>query len=251
MPLLEVIRTQRTGDTALATAVEYGKTLGKTVIVVNDAPGFYANRVLAPYVNEAGRLLDEGVAIDVVDRALVDFGFPVGPITLIDEVGLDVAGKSGAVMHEAFGDRMAPSESIKRVIEAGRTGRKGKRGFYSYGETGEKGGVDDSVYALLPTGVNRTEAAPDEIQNRCVFMMLNEAVRCLEEGIIRLPRDGDVGAVFGIGFPPFRGGPFRYIDSLGVENAVRRLESLHDRFGPRFEPAGMLREMAKRGERFY
>ena len=251
MPLLEVIRGARTGDTALATAVAYGKKLGKTVIVVHDGPGFYANRILAPYVNEAGRLLDEGVAIDAVDRAMVEFGFPVGPITLIDEVGLDVAGKSGAVMVEAFGERMAPADAIKRVVDAGRLGRKGKSGFYSYDERGKKGGVDETVYALLAGGAQRQERTAEEIQRRCVYAMLNEAARCLEEGIVRSARDGDVGAVFGIGFPPFRGGPFRYVDSVGVESVVRTLESLYNRFAPRFEPAELLREMARKGDRFY
>jgi 3-hydroxyacyl-CoA dehydrogenase/enoyl-CoA hydratase/3-hydroxybutyryl-CoA epimerase len=233
------------------TVVAYGKTLGKTVIVVNDGPGFFANRILAPYINEAGVLLDEGVAIEAVDRALVDFGFPVGPITLIDEVGLDIAGKSGAIMLEAFGSRLAPSQSLQRVVAAGRTGRKGKKGFYKYDESGKKGGVDPSVYELLPTGPRRTEVPADEIQRRCVLAMVNEAARCLQEGILRSARDGDVGAVFGIGFPPFRGGPFRYVDSLGAERVVRALEGLNADRAPRFAPAQLLIEMARESRRFY
>jgi 3-hydroxyacyl-CoA dehydrogenase/enoyl-CoA hydratase/3-hydroxybutyryl-CoA epimerase len=251
MPLLEVIVTPETSREVTATVVGYGKTLGKTVIVVNDAPGFFANRILAPYINEAGILLDEGVAIDAIDRALVEFGFPVGPITLIDEVGLDIAGKSGAIMLEAFGNRMAPSQSLTRVVAAGRTGRKGKKGFYKYDEKGKKGGVDPSVYELLPTGVRRNEVPADEIQRRCVLAMVNEAVRCLQEGILRSSRDGDVGAVFGIGFPPFRGGPFRYVDSLGAERTVRALEGLNTDRAPRFAPAQLLIEMAREGRRFY
>lgn len=251
MPLLEVIPHAGTAPRVTATAVAYGKLLGKTVIVVNDAPGFYVNRILAPYVGEAGRLLDEGAAIDAVDKAMTDAGFPVGPITLIDEVGLDIAGKSGTIMFEAFGDRLAPSESLRRVVESGRLGRKGKQGFYTYDETGRKGDVDESVYALLPHGRERREVPPSEIQLRCLMAMANEAARCLESGIIRSPRDGDVGAVFGIGFPPFRGGPFRHLDSLGIANAARILESLYAKHAPRFEPAGILVEMARRGTRFY
>ena len=251
MPLLEVIVAPKTSREVTATAVAYGKTLGKTVIVVNDAPGFYANRILAPYINEAGILLDEGVAIDAVDRALVDFGFPVGPITLLDEVGLDIAGKSGAIMLEAFGSRLAPSQSLQRVVAAGRTGRKGKKGFYKYDEKGKKGGVDPSVYELLPTGAQRTEVPAEDIQRRCVLAMVNEAVRCLQENILRSPRDGDVGAVFGIGFPPFRGGPFRYVDTLGAERLVRTLEGLNADRAPRFAPAQLLVEMAREGRRFY
>jgi len=251
MPLLEVIVAPRTNRETTATVVAYGKALGKTVIVVNDGPGFYANRILAPYINEAGLLLDEGVAIDAVDRALVDFGFPVGPITLLDEVGLDIAGKSGAIMQEAFGDRLSPSQSLQRVVAAGRTGRKGKRGFYRYDEKGKKGGVDPAVYELLPTGAPRTELPADEIQRRCVLAMVNEAVRCLHEGVLRSARDGDVGAVFGIGFPPFRGGPFRYADTLGAERVVRALEGLNADRSPRFAPAQLLIEMAREGRRFY
>jgi 3-hydroxyacyl-CoA dehydrogenase/enoyl-CoA hydratase/3-hydroxybutyryl-CoA epimerase len=251
MPLLEVIVTPQTSAEAIVTAVTYGRQLGKTVIVVNDAPGFYVNRILAPYLNEAGRLLDSGVAIDAVDRALLDFGFPVGPITLLDEVGLDIAGKSGAIFVEAFGERMAPSQALRRIVESGRLGRKGKKGFYLYDEQGKRGGVDPTIYDLLPTGSHRVEVATDEIQRRCALSMSNEAVRCLEEGIIRSPRDGDVGAVFGIGYPPFRGGPFRFLDALGAARAVEQLEELNFRFSPRFAPCDLLLRMASRGERFY
>jgi 3-hydroxyacyl-CoA dehydrogenase / enoyl-CoA hydratase / 3-hydroxybutyryl-CoA epimerase len=251
MPLLEVIVTPRTTAVVTVTAVAFGKKLGKHVIVVNDGPGFYTTRTLSAYMNEAGYLLDEGVAIDALDRTMVDFGFPVGPITLMDEVGLDVGGKVGQVLGEAFGARMAPSDSLARVVAAGRTGRKGGKGFYRYDANGKKGGVDESVYELLPTGANRTEVPALEIQQRCVLAMVNEAARCLEEGILRSPRDGDTGAVFGIGFPPFRGGPFRYIDSIGVANVVRQLEVFNSRFAPRFEPAKILVDMARDNRRFY
>ena len=251
MPLLEIIVTAQTAREVTASAVAYGKTLGKTVIVVRDAPGFYVNRILAPYLNEAGRLLDGGAAIDAVDTALLDFGFPVGPITLLDEVGLDIAGKSGAIFLDAFGDRLAPSATLRKVVESGRLGRKGKQGFYRYDADGRKGGIDESVYAFTPSGAQRVTIAADEMQQRCVLGMVNEAVRCLEEGIIASPRDGDIGAVFGIGFPPFRGGPFRYIDAVGAGWVVEQLEELNSRFGGRFEPAERLILMARKGERFH
>ena len=251
MPLLEIIVTPITAPEVTVTAVALGKRLGKHVIVVNDAPGFYTTRILAAYMNEAGRLLDEGASIEAVDRALLEFGFPVGPITLLDEVGIDVGGKIAGVLADAFGERFASSESMQRVIAAGRTGRKGGKGFFVYGRDGKKGGVDQSIYEFLPTGTARADVHPEEIQDRTVLAMVNEAVRCLEEGVLRSPRDGDVGAVFGLGFPPFRGGPFRYVDVHSPEMVIRRLEALNSRFAPRFVPAALLLEMAERRRRFY
>jgi len=263
MPLLEVITTSLTDPEVTASVVAYGKKLDKTVIVVNDGPGFYVNRILTPYINEAGRLLDQGATVEAIDRALVAFGFPVGPITLVDEVGLDVGAKAGKIMHDAFGERFAPPSSLQAVVISGRYGRKVKRGFYIYDKDGKKGDVDQTVYELLrpsraaaapgdpPVTAVQTAIETAEIQQRTVLPLLNEAARCLHEGVIDSPRDGDVGAVFGFGFPPFRGGPFRYIDSIGVDEVVRQLEQLNDRFPGRFEPAELLTMMARRGERFY
>jgi 3-hydroxyacyl-CoA dehydrogenase/enoyl-CoA hydratase/3-hydroxybutyryl-CoA epimerase len=251
MPLLEVVVTPDTVAEATVTAVSYGKHLGKTVIVVNDGPGFYTTRTLGAYMNEAGHLLDEGATIDGIDEALVDFGFPVGPVTLLDEVGIDVGGKVGRVLYEAFGDRMTPSNGMRIVAEQGRTGRKGKRGFYLYDATGRKGDPDVTVYDAFGGRRAQSTMSDEEIVRRCVLAMLNEAARCLEEGILRSARDGDVGAVFGIGFPPFRGGPFRYVDSVGAASVIRQLQELHDRYAPRFEPSPLLIDMARDGKRFY
>jgi 3-hydroxyacyl-CoA dehydrogenase/enoyl-CoA hydratase/3-hydroxybutyryl-CoA epimerase len=263
MPLLEVIEADATDVNVVASVVAYGKKLGKTVIVVHDGPGFYVNRILTPYINEAGRLLDQGAAIDAIDNAMLDFGFPVGPITLVDEVGLDVGSKAGKIMFDAFGDRFAPPSSMQAVVSAGRYGRKAKKGFYLYDEEGRKGDVDQSVYSLLAPGARETTSASgsqsdtraqfsaSEIQQRTVLPMLNEAARCLAENVIRSARDGDVGAVFGFGFPPFRGGPFRYMDTIGIPELVKRLEDLNDRFPGRFEPADILVSMARRGDKFY
>jgi 3-hydroxyacyl-CoA dehydrogenase/enoyl-CoA hydratase/3-hydroxybutyryl-CoA epimerase len=251
MPLLEIIVTPATDDDATVAAVAYGKVLGKTVIVVNDSPGFYTTRTLSSYMNEAGHLLDEGASIESVDKALLDFGFPVGPITLFDEVGIDVGGKVGVVMSEAYGARMAPSESLKRVVESGRTGRKGRAGFYLYDKEGERGAVDATVYELFPHGASRRVIEPAEMQERCVLAMVNEAARCLDEGVLRSARDGDVGAVFGIGFPPFLGGPFRYVDWRGASAVVERLTALNGRFPGRFAPADVLLHHARSQRRFY
>jgi len=249
MPLLEVIVTPETAPEATVSAVAYGKTLGKTVIVVNDGPGFYTTRTLSAYMNEAGRLLDEGASIDAIDAALVDFGFPVGPITLLDEVGIDVGGKVGLVLAEAFGPRMSASDAMRRVVAAGRTGRKGGKGFYLYDADGKKGNVGQTIYEVI--GGQRSEMLSSEIVDRCVLAMVNEAARCLEEGILRSARDGDIGAVFGIGFPPFRGGPFRYIDSVGADHIVGQLEDLNVRFPQRFAPAELLIDMASGRKVFY
>jgi 3-hydroxyacyl-CoA dehydrogenase/enoyl-CoA hydratase/3-hydroxybutyryl-CoA epimerase len=249
MPLLEIISTALTSPEAIVSAVAYGKRLGKTVIVVNDGPGFYTTRTLSAYMNEAGRLLDEGASIEAIDRALVDFGFPVGPITLLDEDGIDVCGKVGLVLAESFGPRKAPADAMRRIVTAGRTGRKGGSGFYRYGPDGKKGAVDESVYQLI--GGERREIAADEIVERCVLAMVNEAALCLQEGILRSARDGDIGAVFGIGFPPFRGGPFRYVDSVGAATVVERLEDLNARFQPRFAPADLLIDLARARRTFY
>ena len=256
MPLLEIIVTPRTTKEATVTAVAYGKQLGKTVIVVNDGPGFYTTRTLSAYMNEAGRLLDEGAAIDAIDAALVAFGFPVGPITLLDEVGIDVGGKVGLVLADALGVRMTPSEAMRRVVTAGRLGRKGRSGFYRYDESGKKGDVDNSIYQIIGATARakagqHVDIPAEEMVRRCLLAMVNEAARCLQEGILRSVRDGDVGAVFGIGFPPFRGGPFRYVDTIGAASIVRQLQELNTRHPPRFEAAELLVEMARSGKTFY
>jgi 3-hydroxyacyl-CoA dehydrogenase/enoyl-CoA hydratase/3-hydroxybutyryl-CoA epimerase len=251
MPLLEIIVTPATSAETTVTAVEYGKKLGKTVIVVHDGPGFYVNRILAPYLNESGRLLDDGASIDAVDSAMTQFGFPVGPLTLLDEVGLDIAGKSGAILTHAFGERMQPSVTLQRIIDDGRLGRKSRKGFYLYDELGKRQGVAATVYAMSPSGETRKEFDRAVMQHRMVLPLLNEAVRCLEEGVIASPRDGDIGAVFGFGFPPFLGGPFRYMDSLGLTEVVRMLDELDRQFPGRYEPARLLRQLATRGSAFH
>ena len=154
MPLLEVIATPRTAPEVIATAVALGKKQGKTVIIVGDVPGFYTNRVLGPYMNEAAWLLVEGAAIDELDAALVAFGYPVGPITLLDEVGIDVGAKVAKILHAGYGDRMKPPDALEAVLQSGRLGRKNGKGFYTYGE-GKKKVVDETVYDLLPGGRSR------------------------------------------------------------------------------------------------
>jgi 3-hydroxyacyl-CoA dehydrogenase/enoyl-CoA hydratase/3-hydroxybutyryl-CoA epimerase len=256
MPLLEVITTDKTAPWVVATAVSLGKKQGKTVIVVKDGVGFYTSRILAPYMNEAAHLVAEGVAVDAIDRAMVDWGYPVGPIQLLDEVGIDVAAHVGEIVHAAFGDRMIPPPGMKKLTDDDRKGRKNGRGFYRYSADGgakAKREVDASVYGVL--GIEHKSKQPklpaEEIQMRCALQMVNEALLCFGEGILRSARDGDIGAIFGLGFPPFRGGPLRYVDTLGAAEVLRRVRGYEMRFGRRFTPAPVLVEMARRGERFY
>lgn len=252
MPLVEVIAHEKTSPETIATTVAFARKQGKTPIVVKDGAGFYVNRILALYMNEAANLLLEGEPVEKLDKALSKFGFPVGPITLLDEVGIDVGAKISPILQRELGERFEAPAAFDKLIADGRKGKKVEKGFYRYGAAVKKGRkeVDTSVYALLgiqPSG----RLSSEQISNRCMVQMLNEAVRCLEEGIIASARDGDIGAIFGIGFPPFLGGPFRYIDSLGVTALVADLRRYEQQFGARFTPCNMLLSMAEEGRSFY
>ena len=264
MPLLEVVRGAESAPDAIATAVAFGRRLGKTVIVVGDGPGFYVNRILAPYLNEAGWLLDAGVPVERIDAALVAWGFPVGPFQLMDEVGFEVAAKAGQVVADAFGVRLTPAPGLQRILESGRAGRKGRQGFYKYDANGYRAGVDASIYAIagvrplsgVALGTERAalgdpppQFGAAQIVERTVYPMLDEAVRCLDDGVITSPRDGDVGAVFGIGYPAFRGGPFRTLDALTPAAVVHALDTLAALHPGRFAPGPGLTATASEGGR--
>jgi 3-hydroxyacyl-CoA dehydrogenase / enoyl-CoA hydratase / 3-hydroxybutyryl-CoA epimerase len=248
MPLLEIIVTDKTAPWVTATCVELGKKQGKTVIVVRDGVGFYTSRILGPYMNEAMHILAEGVPVDLIDRALVSFGFPVGPVKLLDEVGLDVAQKASSVVRSAFGERIDAPAGMDALIADQRLGRKNGKGFYLYGK--KQKGVDESVYEVLGLEPKK-QMDPEQIALRCTLQMVNEAAHCFGEGILRSARDGDIGAIFGLGFPPFRGGPFRYVDSVGPEKIVQQLEGYAANHGRRFQPAPVLVELARSGKTFY
>ena len=256
IPLLEVIKTEHTSDAALATAVEAGLAQGKTVIVVNDGPGFYTTRILALYMNEALLLLEEGADIAEVDRMMKDFGFPMGPFELFDFVGLDVAGKITEVMRDRLpSDRLAISDAASRLAEAGLRGQKSGEGFYHYepsedGDEPERGDVNETIYQHVE-GKAGTTPPTDIVQDRIGLMIVNEAVRCLQENVLRSPSDGDLGAVFGLGFPPFLGGPFRYVDQKGASAIVQRLRRLIGRCGDRFTPTERLMQQAADSHSFY
>jgi 3-hydroxyacyl-CoA dehydrogenase/enoyl-CoA hydratase/3-hydroxybutyryl-CoA epimerase len=189
------------------------------------------------------------VTIELVDRTMKTFGFPVGPINLLDEIGLDVGLKASKVLHEAFGERLEPVDGLKALVDAGRLGRKSGRGFYRY-ERGKRQGVDPGVYAAIGARPDAT-IPEDDIRDRMVFAMLNEAARAVDEGVVRSPRDGDIAAIFVIGYPPFRGGPLRTLDRMGAARAVEILERLERAYGTRFAPAPALARLATAGRRYY
>ena len=253
MPLAEIIPHAGTSAETVATTLAFARAQGKTPIVVKDEAGFYVNRILAPYMNEAARILLEGEPIEVLDGALLDAGFPVGPITLLDEVGIDVGAKISPILEkELGGERFQAPAAFDKLLQADRKGRKNGKGFYLYGKAAKKGKkqVDESVYDLL--GLKPVAKLPKaEIAERCMLMMLNEAAIALDAGVIASARDGDIGAIFGIGFPPFLGGPFRYMDRVGIAHLVGRLEHYQKRYGDRFAPSERLKAMAAEGLSFY
>ena len=247
MPLLEIIKTEKTSEEALATTVAVGRDMGKTIIVVNDGPGFFTSRVLGPFVNEALWCLAQGASIEQIDRALTGWGWPVGPLALLDEVGIDIAQHAGQVMQEHAGARAEASPVFEQMIQSGRKGRKGGKGFYDYSKKPKK--VDETVYDLL--GWEEAEIGDLEIIERCWMQMLNETALCIEDGIISNPHDIDIGVIFGFGFPPFRGGILREADKQGLDYVVARLEDYADSYGQRLAPAQLLRDMAAAGKRFH
>ena len=252
MPLVEVIRGAQTSDQAIATVVALTRRLDKTPVIVNDGPGFLVNRILAPYLNEAGWLAADGAAIDQVDRVLKRFGMPMGPFRLLDEVGLDVARHAGAVMSSAFGERLQAPPMMEALAHTDLLGKKGGRGFYKY-EDGRDAGINEDIHGKLGGAqpAQRRELPEQEILDRTLLTMVNEAARILEDGIVATAGDVDLGMITGTGFPPFRGGLLRWADTLGMLEIQRRLESLAQQHGRRFEPAPLIRAYAAAGRSFY
>jgi 3-hydroxyacyl-CoA dehydrogenase/enoyl-CoA hydratase/3-hydroxybutyryl-CoA epimerase len=249
MPLVEVIRGAKTSDAAVATVASFARKLGKTVVICNDGPGFVVNRVLGPYMNESGFLLEEGNSIESIDEAMVDFGMPMGPMALFDEVGLDVAAKVGAILKERFAGRIQQSAVVDKLYADHRLGKKGGKGLYLY-EDGKRKRPDPAVYKIV--GVDAPHPAKkEEAVERMVLAMINEAALILEERIVASAAELDLAMIMGTGFPPFRGGLLRYADKLGLQHIVSRLEDLASRHGDRFRPSEPLRRLAQHGAKFY
>ena len=250
MPLLELIVTDKTSKKAQKVATNVGIKQGKTVVVVNDGPGFFTTRVLSAMTHEAIQVLHEGAAIEKVDSAMKDWGFPVGPLALLDEVGIDVAAHiaSGALgdMYQKRG--IEKDNTVEKLAQAKLFGRKSSEGFYSYPKKGKKS-VNEGIYQYFG-GDERKEMAKSDIQNRIGLTFVNECVYCLEEGILNSAADGDLAAILGLGFPPFTGGPFSYIDEVGAEHVLAILQDYEQSYGVRFKPAAMLEKYAKGNKKF-
>jgi 3-hydroxyacyl-CoA dehydrogenase/enoyl-CoA hydratase/3-hydroxybutyryl-CoA epimerase len=249
MPLVEVIRGAKTSDVAMVTVANFARKLGKTVVYCNDGPGFVVNRILGPYMNESGFLLEEGNSIESLDKAMVDFGMPMGPMALLDEVGIDVAAKVAKILGGAFGDRMEPSHVVDTLYADGRYGKKNGKGLYLY-EAGKRQGPDPSVYKLL--SIRSTHAADaTAVVERMIFAMINEAAMILDEKIVASPAELDLAMIMGTGFPPFRGGLLRYADKLGLPYILARLDDLFQKHGKRFLATAALRKLAELDGKFY
>jgi 3-hydroxyacyl-CoA dehydrogenase/enoyl-CoA hydratase/3-hydroxybutyryl-CoA epimerase len=236
MPLVEIIRGDQTTDATVATLYQMALRLGKTPIVVADRPGFLVNRLLGVYLLEAAHLAAEGVDWTSLDRSLVQFGLPMGPFRLIDEVGIDIGAEVGVTLCRAF-PYLVPSPLMARAAAGGFLGKKGGKGFYRY-QQGHSQGPNPDVDVLLELNKGRHPGA-EEVE-RLLYLMVNEAARCLQEGVVATAADVDTGMVFGTGFPPFRGGLCRWADAEGLKRIGERLEHLAQRYGSRFEPAPYL-----------
>lgn len=254
MPLVEVVRGAQTSPDTVATAHALAVALGKVPVICADGPGFLVNRILGPYLNEAGHLLAEGASIAAIDEVATDFGMPMGPLRLMDEVGLDIARHAGATLHEAFGDRLAPAAAFAALADSDRLGRKNGRGFYRYDAEGRDDGVDETILADLGDAIPRDPGPPpgaDEIRKRLILAMVNEAARILDDGIVTDAGSIDLAMIMGTGFPPFRGGLLRFADAHHPRSLVGMLETLARRLGPRFEPAPLLLRLADEDRGFY
>jgi 3-hydroxyacyl-CoA dehydrogenase/enoyl-CoA hydratase/3-hydroxybutyryl-CoA epimerase len=248
MQLVEVVAGRQSSPDALQRAVRFVQQIGKLPLLVKDSPGFLVNRILMPYLLEAGQLFEAGARIENIDEAMLDFGMPMGPLRLIDEVGVDVARHVAETLAASYRDRMSVPEVLAKMLAAGLTGRKGAQGFYLH--SGKNASVNPQAN-LFQKSAAAVGLSQQQLQQRLVLLMVNEAARCLEEGVVAEPADVDFGMIMGTGFAPFRGGPLRYADSAGVSKLVEQMRRLAESGAAQFQPCALLESKAAKGERFY
>jgi 3-hydroxyacyl-CoA dehydrogenase/enoyl-CoA hydratase/3-hydroxybutyryl-CoA epimerase len=246
MQLVEIVRGARTSETVLAMAIQFVKSIGKLPVLVKDSPGFLVNRILLPYLVEAIRIFSEGHSVEAIDRAILDFGMPMGPLRLNDEVGLDVSQHVGSDLAERVPHLPPLNNVLPRMIQKGWLGRKSGAGFYVYRDRSETPNPELKEFqpAVQPTNA-------DQLTDRLIFIMVNEAARVLEEQVVADSADVDFGMIMGTGWAPFRGGPLKYADSVGISTVVGRLNHLAAKFGEHFKPCSLLSEMVNRGSTFF
>ncbi|MCZ6836249.1 MAG: 3-hydroxyacyl-CoA dehydrogenase NAD-binding domain-containing protein [Planctomycetota bacterium] len=255
MPLVEIVPCKKTSKETILAAVQLVKDMGKIPVVVGDCPGFLVNRILIPYLVESAWMFEEGIDIERLDSLLEQFGMPMGPMALVDEVGIDVGYKAAKTLESAYGDRMNVPSALDEVAESGDLlGKKNGKGFYIYEKKSKK--PNERVYRLIEEARRRDGISPRDIPDgdvidRAILIMVNEAARCLEEHVVDDPEALDIAMVMGTGFAPFRGGLLRYADERGVREIMHRLEEFEQKYGERFKPARLIEKVAKSGGRFY
>ncbi len=247
MKLIEVVVGQQTSDATRDRALAFARQVGKLPVLVQDSPGFLVNRVLFPYLLDAAEMFQAGVNADEIDNALLQWGMPMGPLRLIDEIGIDITVDIADTLEKAFGPRDKAPKILRQMLEAKMLGKKSGGGFYKY-EGKEQAPNESLTEWQVPTGEN---FAAEGITNRLVFLMVNEAARCLEEKVVAAPEDADYGMILGTGFPTFRGGPLRFAESFGLKEVVAELDGIHSRAGAKFAPCELLRQHSQNGTTFY
>lgn len=246
MPLVEVIPTKQTSKETINKVFELLVSCGKTPILVGDCAGFVVNRVLLPYINEAGFILEEGSNIKEIDQVLKSFGLPMGPFTLADTVGIDIGFHVATILEKSYGDRMPIAPLLSQVYEQNLLGIKTKKGFYIYGS--KQKDVNEKIYTWQKSKKHFTSP---EIVSRCIYIMINEASRILEENIVEDAQTVDLAMIAGMGFPPYKGGLLKYADEIGIKEIVTELKRLKELHGKRFEPSKLLRTLDKQNKTFY
>lgn len=250
MQLVEVVVGKQTSPEVVHRAVRYVQGIGKLPVVVKDSPGFLVNRILMPYLIEAGHLFANGASVENVDQAMLEFGMPMGPLRLIDEVGVDVSNHVAETIAEHFAPRLRTPELLGAMMRESLLGRKTGRGFYVHDKKSKGAEVNEGI-DKHQKGTSAAALSRDDLRRRMVFLMINEAARCLEEGVVGEPADVDFGMVMGTGFAPFRGGPLRHADSIGVPHIVEEMYKLSHKGDLQFAPCALLESMAARQAKFY